>query len=219
MQKYKINKNYFETISSNMVYLLGYLTADGCVTDNNRLVFQCKSDDVEILQFIKNEISPKRPIQTKLMTHPIDKNKQLEVVRFEMNSKELVDSLKIYNIVPRKTGKEIFPDIPKEYYGDYLRGLLDGDGCVSIGKYLDKRDNRYYNHQCLIFCSANKQFLQDIQNNICLNYGCITYSGNCYQLRIGSKKHIKEIFNIIYNNRDSFYLKRKFQKFLEIGCN
>lgn len=198
------NENYFKTWSHNMAYILGFITADGCLLSNrNTLAFCLHSQDIEILEFIKSEISPNRPIHFK-----IDKRFNTKFVSLRIDSKEIISDLKNLGLCERKTGKEVYPDVPTEFKFDYLRGLFDGDGCISI------RNNKYKTPLWFI-CSSNKLFLETLQNKI-YNIGYLVEKPKqniCYW-NITKRSDIQNIREKLYNN--SFSLSRKCEKMLTV---
>lgn len=210
--KYKINKNYFKDINASSAYLLGFIMADGCILDkdksSNRL--EISIIDLEILKYIQKCLSPDRPI-IKVKSKGNEKDKY----RFDIRSNEIAKDLSSYNIVPRKTGIEKFPELPVEFFGDYLRGYFDGDGSVSILKrtYSDKKPKL-----SVAFSCASKSFLESLKLK-CDNIGTIYKypRKKCYDWKIMSKKDQLILFNIMYKNIDnSFYLKRKYEKFKKV---
>jgi hypothetical protein len=63
MKKYNNNEEFFSKWSKDMAYILGFVTADGYVSDVKWCVqISLQERDVEILEYIKKCISPERPI-------------------------------------------------------------------------------------------------------------------------------------------------------------
>lgn len=209
--KYDIVSTYFDKWSHNMSYILGYITADGCVTDDNRLIMQCKYDDKELLEFIKMKISPNRPISTTFQNDGLS-IKRTKQARFELTDSYMVNQLKNFYIVPRKTGHEKMPIIPQEYKYDYLRGLFDGDGCIYFGKQLDKRDGKLYNQCSFTISSASEDFLYQIKNELCFGYGGMFSQKGCVNYRISDRNQIQDVAKLMYNG--NFCLLRKYNKFI-----
>lgn len=203
------NSEYFQGWTNNIAYITGYLMADGHIKSSGRtLVCRCKEEDRIILDFIKNEIGPNRPIS-------VYNNNSFPCAVLSITDNKICNDLLKYNIFPRKTGKETLPNIPEEFKGDYLRGLFDGDGCISVQKFV--KDNKYLctrNHWFI--CSSSKDFLEEVNNNLCNNLGKIRLGKTCYGLHITNRKNIYIIYNLMYSF-GSFRLERKYNKFLELG--
>lgn len=139
--KKRHNSNYFKTIDSEKkAYILGYLVADGSIEESIRkdrpsklirLRFGCVTEDEEILKLIQSEIAPDNVIRHYQPKQP--NRKQTSIL--QICDKILIHDLRtLYNIQPRKTyiPDFEFPNIPKKYERDFIRGYIDGDG--SIGK-------------------------------------------------------------------------------------
>jgi hypothetical protein len=122
-----VNENYFNKWSPNMAYILGYIVADGCIingsphgySDSLKLGVQLK--DKDILEKIKKELNSQHAIS-------IVRN----AAHFCISSKKLVDSLKRLGITYQKSLKETVPNVPAQHIKDFIRGVIDGDGGISI---------------------------------------------------------------------------------------
>lgn len=133
------NSNYFKTIDSEVkAYILGYIVADGSIEESPRkdrpsklvrLRFGCVSEDDEILKLIQSEIAPHNNFRYYLPKQP---NKK-QVTILQICDKELTTDLaNLYNIKPRKTynANFEFPKISKQLERHFIRGYIDGDGCI-----------------------------------------------------------------------------------------
>lgn len=122
-RKYPVNERYFDVWSPNMAYILGFVLADGSVSRHSLRVEVAKRD-IEVLEFIRSELCP---------TARILHSQKGTARRLNINSVVLVKSLAKYGIIKNKTGKEhINFHIPQELFGDFIRGLFDGDGWVCL---------------------------------------------------------------------------------------
>lgn len=211
--KHTCNDYYFDIPTANSAYILGLIVTDGCISGykHQSLAYLLQRKDEQILKFITKQLQFSGPIYR--FSTNID-----DIIRYyssiSIHSIHIVNTLaKIYSIIPRKTGKEQFPfKLPIKYYGDWLRGVIDGDGtiCISNGK-----------TQFGIY-SANPSFLEQINATI-LNNQCYIYkklyekTGNyCYVLQSAKKQVIKNIYDIAYSGfNGNFCLDRKYDKFRE----
>lgn len=204
-----INNYFFDTWSSDMAYILGFVFADGTVNTtlhHNKLVVELHPQDRCVLEFIIEKIQPNRNIYE--YTH-YDKRtgKTYPAVRTDFSSKILVRSLKELGCVERKSYKPIrVPDIPNQYIHGFIRGYFDGDGSVSFFKSKTGQMKR----TASIYCSSFR-FLEDIKKLIG-NYGSIDYNSNPCRLQFCSKENIKKFYDLIYST-EAFHLKRKKQIF------
>lgn len=192
---YPVRESYFETWSHEMAYILGFISADGSINkEKSSLSIELQMRDKEVLEFIQQQIAPTAPIK-------ITKKKDKEYCRLRINSVKLIGSLQKYNVVPNKTFTiRIDFDIPQEFFGDYLRGLFDGDGWVTC-----RRNTIEFG-----ICSGSEYFLEDLKLKI--GYGrtrsktksekLITYNLEC------EANSAIAIRNLMYSSR-GFSLKRK----------
>lgn len=205
-----INEEFFDTWSNDMAYILGFTFADGSVSTklhHNKLVYQLKDSDREILDFIISKIQPSRNLY---FYTRMDKRsgKVYNIVMTDFSSKKIIQSLAKLGCIPDKTYQKInLPIIPEEFLGDFLRGLFDGDGSINSGFY-----NGRYKVGCSI-CCHQKLFLEEIKNRI--GFGNIT-NDKTPKISFSSKSDIKRFYNLLYKNNSTFCLSRKFSKFTEV---
>lgn len=126
-RQFHVNDEYFSTQSANMVYLLGFLAADGCVyAKNNCIKIGLSSLDKVFLEQISKEIDSDYPI------HDYVTNKGFAVSELRFSSYQIKQDLALYNIIPKKTYNFTFPsNIDSRYIRDFIRGYFDGDGSIS----------------------------------------------------------------------------------------
>lgn len=235
--KYNHNDNYFKIIDTEeKAYILGFIIADGsidrtirgnCIT--NRLGFSNSIDDLEIIEKIRNEISPESILYKR--NCKIGAKNRKEQVNLRITSFQLCEDLiNLYDIVPRKTFhsnfKIDFSRIPEIFIRDFIRGFFDGDGSVSFYK---AKTGLYFNFS---FIFNSKPFAEQINNifenkfNIKTVYReiigktCIYY---CTRFNYYNKRtvRIKEIYNYLYKDA-TIYLKRKrikFDQYFEYRAN
>jgi intein/homing endonuclease len=209
-----INHNYFNLIdSSEKAYILGYFIADGCIEYNKvkRIRFNSAMNDFEIIEFIRNQLSPETKMtitedkREKLkIKNRIVKNKQ-KTVSFGVVSSNIVDTLLYtYNIGINKTYSQNefnFQNVPKKYHRDLIRGFFDGDGSI---------------HGRIDFVSMNHNFLKQIQEiflndyDLDFKFKIIEQSNNIGYL---NSNNIVGFFNKIYYD-NCICLTRKKNKIL-----
>lgn len=205
--RHKCNNSFFAHQSRNMAYVLGFILADGCVRKGRILSFGVNDKDEKLLSHIKKVLRYTGPIRhwSKLSKT----NTMLRYSTLTIHSKELVSDLLKFNIGSRKTGHEILPlNLEPKFYGDFLRGLFDGDGTI-------KKDGGQAS-----ICSASATLLNSVNNTILggvgkLNVHIGKQSGLPYYSLYISRSHISALYNIMYGNEyDSMiYLPRKKQRF------
>ncbi len=201
---YPTNVDYFRTWSHPMAYILGFITADGCVI-KNQLAIALSIKDVCILEFIKSELSPTRPLRffDNIRHDRINKMVALDVISYQM-----YDSLVGFGLKSPKTGREVLPEIPDKYKGSYLLGLFDGDGSIY-------KHGKTYAAEIVSACG---QFMIDVNNNLLDGFGSIyrkTKNINLplYRLYFCSKKAMLKLYYTMYHDNTSFFLPRKRERF------
>ncbi len=208
-KKFTLDEDFFENINTEeKAYFLGLMVADGNVTKEGRVKIMLQEEDKDILISFKKAINYGGEI---IYTNRRNKKwKNCENLWF--CSKQIVNDLAKYGVIPNKSYSTYFPNIPTSLYHHFIRGVFDGDGCISIQK------NKYIFSICgnkeliesiqLILmekCSLNKTVLETKKIGW-LGLRSVKYSGNIQVLRI------KE-----YLYKDAtLFLKRKYNKFNNI---
>lgn len=123
-----VNSAYFETLTEESSYWLGYLLADGCVAfrrgpdgDVRQTVLQLSSKDCEHLDKFKTAIG-----STYAVCGPYRGCWQLAVPDYD-----LCLSLEKYGVVPAKSLTAEPPKLPAKFERHWARGVIDGDGCFN----------------------------------------------------------------------------------------
>lgn len=119
-------------MNKEFAWLLGYLLSDGCINrptyrgkgDETHLEFICKYDDREVLQKVKDILETKANIRE----YPDYKSPQAKIAIYDR--KDIIEQYSnIKTVVP-------IDDI-QGYERHFIRGLIDGDGCLH---YRENRD-------------------------------------------------------------------------------
>lgn len=210
--KTKVIDGYFDKWSNHMAYIVGYLVADGCVSKRGNcysLCTSCKFSDFSIIDYIISQICPTH--QGKFTQSGIYPQYYAHFV-----CTHCYDNLCKLGIVENKTGKEFLVKMDYQFFRHYLRGLFDGDGCISI---TSRKNTKGYITICSQFSivSANRRFLEDIKRKIDYFYnnddiGTVRKHHKIYIWNVSNIKDIRKINDFMYQNVEidgGFYLKRK----------
>lgn len=208
--KYKKDFNYFKNIdTSNKAYILGFILADGSISENGNLRIEINEKDLEVLKFIQSEIAPDIPLKRIERVRTKDKYKWTSITYlFQCKCKNFCSDLNKWNIVPGKTyKKQCIPNIKKEYVADFIRGYFDGDGSVWFQKDRVRINftgeyNLLKEISSLLFKEASFNKLYKVKQKVHQKDSVLT---------ICSNYNIKCFKNYIYNN--NFSLTRKKERF------
>lgn len=202
----EFDETYFDKIdSNNKAYLLGFLYADGCVNKNNNISIVLHEKDVEILNFFKSELKATNKIST-------IKRKDGNVhVRLSFCSKHMAESLIKLGCLHNKTNNLLFPNIDEKYIWHFIRGFMDGDGCMSISKKTNlKGEIRKYLTIGFVGTESMMNSLKDIFET----KNRIYFHRNAFHLQFGNEEDVLRIGEQIYKDAELF-MKRKYDKYIE----
>lgn len=151
---YFIDETYFDEIDTeDKAYFLGWLYSDGCNStyDNkgkNRynIILQLQKRDKEILDTFLSYMKSDAPLS---YVAPRAENEQ-GYYRMSVYNKHMSQMLEKHGVTANKTFTVTYPTwLPEELQHHFIRGVFDGDGCVSIAYYKDddncKLKNAYVN--------------------------------------------------------------------------
>jgi hypothetical protein len=207
VSKYPANDNFFKSWSPEMAYILGFILCDGNIC-NGSLSVEINRKDIEILEFIKKNLCPSRPLYHRDRLDKRTGNTYF-TSSFMMGNQTIIKDLAELGIIPAKGGREIYPNIPEEFKFDFFRGVLDGDGSI-----LEKEitiNSKSYKSFCIQIASASIEFLEKLKENVTKCGSILRGSTNYYTLNISNREDVGRILNLTYNG--GFCLKRKYEKY------
>lgn len=192
-----LNENFFSCIDDEYKsYWLGFIMADGSVGNyynNFRLAIHLKSSDADHLKKFHRHIDSKLTVREYAYgcysCHTSDK---------------LCNDLIKLGCVPNKTFTVEYPNIPSELDRHFIRGFLDGDGCI------------YYNpknRNWKVSFLGTQMILPIIQEKLGTRLK-IQKQGKIYKIDLGGNKQVKTTLHYLYGN-SLVYLDRKFTKYKE----
>lgn len=199
------NENYFNKIDSKeKAYIIGYLLADGYIT-NKYIECGCQISDKEILEFISNETGANIIIDNNKNTQ----KRRFPRARIQIGNKKLVSDVNKH-CGGIKNEKKI-PRISDKYEKYLVLGFFDGDGCFTFGRRKDR--NRIW--QKFNFTSSY-QLLIGIQNILIKNNitSVIRPKTNeqVFVLESHNKENVIKFLDYIYQDEEFIILKRKYEK-------
>lgn len=153
--------------------------------------------------------------------HPITLSRhQKGLYIFIFGREKLIQDLMKFGMRPNKSLNLEFPDVPRKYLRDFIRGIFDGDGSVFFEKRSPKSPLKSN------FISGSKNFIETLESELrTLDmpkrniYEQKTKNAVSYMIRYSHKDSAK-LSGILYRNaeKSGLFLRRKYNKFLE-GLN
>lgn len=130
--KYYVNFDYLKLDNDFKLYLIGWILADGWLSIRNKkgseMSIVVHSKDSHILNFIKDKLSPDRPIY-------FSKRDQCVRITFPIYNK-IIKLLNSYGVVERKSlilkPTEKLIDLSNKDFLQLLTGFIEGDGSVMV---------------------------------------------------------------------------------------
>lgn len=220
-RKYYCKEDIFETIDSHdKAYWLGFLYADGNVhvprgkegeTKGIRIELSLKEEDYYHLRNFSHFLQSNYPVKPKYVKC---NGKRILVYRVSIGSVKMGKDLISHGCIPRKSLTLKYPDdLEDRYFGSFLCGYFDGDGCLSFIQH----DNGSFSNNASMLGSF--EFLSTVNeklNKIGINTrrGVVKTSSKAFMLEISNYSHA-DFYNLIYN-KSSYMLGRKFDKFRDM---
>lgn len=205
--------NYFLNIDTpDKAYIFGLLFADGHFGKTNPSI-SLQEGDKDYLEAVKNAIGIQRPLK---YVAPVQ-NRYSTKGQYKFSFVREVKNILTHTDVQ----KSIFPNIEDRYLRHFIRGLFDGDGCISIdSRYIDKYKDiessavpgtfyilfNYYDHAFFV-----SNYLSE---NCGINPSKIfTKIGNgnveIYMIRWSGTKKLESIRSFLYKDANLFMPRKK----------
>lgn len=215
---YKVNESFFDSWTPAMAYVLGYWYADGNLEYAPKIrghyirVVSTDKDRIEAFKFLL------RSEHTIFREQPAGNAKPRYILR--IGNRKLFDQLSKIGMTPHKSLTMLFPDVPTKYLPDFIRGYLDGDGCVFLEMRSGITQEKVIKKLLVAFTSGSKSFLESLNHMLAKEVGTricpYTKNGeNSYQLRYNTKDSLK-LFRYLYQHTEPhLYLSRKYAIFVQ----
>ncbi|MBN1977001.1 MAG: hypothetical protein JW918_06335 [Anaerolineae bacterium] len=127
--QYKVPKDVLSTWSPELAYVVGLVTTDGNLS-SDRPDVSFASTDVEIVKVYRRILKVKAPIY---VTQSNGGNKPLHRVCInDPFYRALLENIGLMPVKAKKLGALGIPDV---VFRDFLRGCIDGDGCIRVAVY------------------------------------------------------------------------------------
>jgi len=198
--RYNFDENYFESIDTeDKAYFLGFIVADGSVNSISNVI-QITQREPDILYEFKRYIK---------YEGDLIKSKNRDVFDIKISSSKMKSDLLKLGISSNKTMSVNYPSIPENLQSHFMRGVFDGDGCVSI--HHDKRDNS--DRGQVNICSGSFEFIKEYVDNMVRYCGVKKNNirqpkGTYYVIDWGGLSDVESFYEFLYKDANIF-LKRK----------
>jgi hypothetical protein len=117
---YSLNQDVFRVLSPESAYALGFIVADGCLTEERHGCI-LSSKDLVILERIRAVLGSDSPISDRRGCNVLG-----------VYGRPLYESLLAWGLTPRKSLTARLPDVGEALFPHLLRGYFDGDGTVTL---------------------------------------------------------------------------------------
>jgi len=186
--KNEVNHFFFSKETPEVYWLIGLLAADGCI--HNKYAWslgQSGDDGLKLITHIKNILKHTNSVYSQLTRGNLSH-------RIHISSEQMIIDLKKYFITEKKTHTLKMPLIDSpDHLKSYLRGYIDGDGCV--GAYKNSKGIEYL---CISFV-GNEEFIKTCASVLPLKPSSILKKKGVWEIRFNGQKAI--LFgNWLYSN-------------------
>ena len=195
---------FAEINDADSAYWLGFLYADGSIKkDRNEIALELKESDIDSIKDFHSYCGNNNNIRR----HVIKRDgKEYVSYASSFSNGAVKENLCKLGCVPRKSLILTCPteeQVPNEYFLDFLRGYIDGDGYIQF----DTSKHRYR----IIICGT-KDFLTGVVKRLDMfenTYIAKDSNSNIYTLTISNKENVYNLLCKLYEN-SKYHLKRKY---------
>ena len=214
--KYHVNENIFRSIDSEeKAYWLGFLMADG-YNSGQHIALTIQYRDFNHLKKFRNFMSSNARIRFRSSDHTVTIN---------ICSKQICNDLNKLGVVKGKTYCGSYPCyqvMPKQYTRDFIRGFLDGDGCIGPVELHDLVHYNSYHRKIdkVSFRIMSLRFAQRLVKEITrlchIKVGIyqMLNQNNISEVYIEGQSAIRTFLDYMYKDA-TVYLDRKFARYLK----
>lgn len=189
-----------------LAYIVGLMTTDGCLSpDGRHLTFT--SCDKQLVETFKEILNLKNIIG----------KTETRALRIQFGDIQFYKWLLSIGLTPAKShtiGKIL---IPKEFFRDFIRGHLDGDGSITTytDKYNTYKNPKYvYERLFIRLISANKEHVLWLQENISNTF---KVNGKIYKTKIYPPSKVS-IYILKFMKKESIKLLKEIYYKKSLPC-
>lgn len=220
---YNCDQEFFSRDNEETFYVAGFMAADGCVKDRKgkygkprpEVYIGLSKNDKDHLEKIRFILKAETPIRDFLVKNSKRNPKWNDTWKSEISitSQQMVEDLKRFNIIPRKSLIYTFPEWMKIHplKHHFIRGYNDGDGsfykpklaegCTVEQIYFALRGTPKFLKEVRYILENECQLpVRDTEIRISSGHGCLEYGGNGV---------VGKITDYLYKDA-TIYLERKY---------
>lgn len=193
----------------DFAYAIGALVTDGCLSKDGRHI-TLVSKDRDFLELIQSIFRTDVTIG-RTSSGSVQEKRYFRIQIGDVNFYHFLESI---GLMPNKSKIIGDVDVPDEYFGDFLRGHFDGDGCFY--SYFDKRWKSSFMYY-VVFNSASPNHIAWLQKKIQNLFGVkghVTKSSGCLQLKY-AKRESDILIEKMYPGPGVSCLERKLLKIFQ----
>ena len=205
------NSDYFKKIDSrDKAYWLGIMYSDGCVCKraNGSYSISLEMIDKEHIEKFRDALGA---VDHKVLTvlHKNINNAKLSYA-IHIYDKKLAKDLINLGCVPQKSlHLSSIPNIPQEFVYDFIRGFVDGDGCICYNKLSDS--------YVFKLTGGSPLFLKDIMKELEIDQLSLNQcTKTSYQVTSAKRDDVYRVLTKLYeHSTETTRLDRKYNKYKE----
>jgi hypothetical protein len=205
-----LKTTYFKEINEpEKAYWIGVLATDGCVSENSRISLSQIIRDAPLVDAFASTVGAEMFIKTRKITNELflgkTKTKIMRVVRF--TSKQMATDLQKELITPKKTKSLSLSPCGLRFPEAYLKGCLDGDGCVG-------KINFSFSSGSEIWVDQARQLILDNTGHSLAKYQRISKDTNREVFVLQGLRRDQPVLEWLYSEKSGFsQMERKFRRF------
>lgn len=201
-QRYTVDECFFRSLTPCVEYWLGFLLADGCVTDKNTLCVGLHARDGRHLEALARVMNATYPVRYRYGRR--------DIASLSMPSRPaLASDLARWGVTPRKTfTATVHPALQMSPH--FWRGMVDGDGCI--------RPDSSAVVGTRAVCESFRAFVQAKfpGMHVGMRYTKPTLS----EARVSGRLNIVKVLDLLYDgSTEETRLERKYEKYLHLKQN
>jgi hypothetical protein len=195
--KFHANKYCFLNENNLSFYLLGVYMTDGCLIDTtHHHSIYLSSKDFDWLCSIRDTVCPNKTIY---------EPKNQKIYKFEFTNRDIYDWLISWGCTPRKSKTlKLEKEIPDKFIKDFLRGVIDGDGCITYCLYNKTKNGKIYQYykSTVVIYSVSEVFIKQLKSLIPENINCFMYNMGKSVSILNNRKleSTTDMYRLIFND-------------------